>query len=114
MTRRDHNKLHWTGEKSPHYGKKASPELLKKLSESHMGIPQSMESKLKNSLSKNSTGIFRVGKHKRPKVKQGFTWSYSYYKDGVQKQIERVNLNDLEKEVKSRGLEWIYLEEVNV
>ena len=109
MTRAEHNTLHNSGENHPNYGKKADEKLLKKLSESHKGIRQSLDTKLKNSKSKNTTGIFRVGKHKRKSVDQGFTWSYKYYENGVQCEIERVNLEDLEKEVKSRGLEWIYL-----
>ena len=114
MTRAEHNTLHNKGENHPNYGKKADKSLLKKLSDSHKGLEQKLSSKVKNSKSKNRTGWFRVGKHKRDSVSQGFTWSYKYCEDGVQKEIERVNFNDLEKEVKSRGLEWFKLEEFDV
>ena len=114
MTRADHNKHHNSGENHPNFGKKASPELLKKLSDSHKGIVQKLESKVRNSKSKNTTGLFRVGKHKRPKLKQGFTWEYRYYENGKQLKIERVDLCDLKKEVESRGLEWFKLEDIDV
>ena len=113
MTRAEHNTLHNKGENHPNYGKKADKALLKKLSDSHKGLEQKLSSRVKNSKSKNRTGWFRVGKHKRDSVSQGFTWSYKYYENGVQKEIERVNFNDLEKEAKSRGLEWFKLEDYN-
>lgn len=63
--------------------------------------------KKKISKGNNTTGITHVTKHKDKECKQGFTWRYDYYDDnGRQKAIERVNLDDLEKEVKKRGLEW--------
>ena len=56
---------------------------------------------------KNTSGYLRVYKQKNPKTSQGFTYKYQYYDDeGNRKAIERVNLEDLEKEVKARGLPW--------
>ena len=56
---------------------------------------------------KNTSGYLRVYKQKNPKTSQGFTYKYQYYDDdGNRKAIERVNLEDLKKEVKARGLPW--------
>lgn len=55
-----------------------------------------------------TTGLFRVTKQKNNKLKQGFTWRYQYYDENhKRKTISRVNLEELKKEVLSKGLEWI-------
>lgn len=63
---------------------------------------------------KNCSGYFRVQIVKNNKLKQGYEYRYRWYeggkKDGKRKTIGRVNLDDLEKEVKKRGLPWIKLD----
>ena len=82
------------GENNPLYGKSPSKETRKK-------------SSLSISNSTNSSGYYRVCKHKSPEHKQGFTWLYRYMDDsGVRRGISRVNLDDLKEEVIARGLEW--------
>ena len=59
----------------------------------------------------NITGYYRVQKWKNDNVKQGFVWVYQNRfknKEGkkVRKIISKVNLDDLEKEVKRQGLKW--------
>lgn len=99
MSASEHHKLH-------KFGKNRSEETKEKISKSLIGFEHSDESIFKMSKSKNTTGYFRVYKHKNPKLKQGFDWSYSWYENGKRKAITRVNLDELEKEVKNRGLEW--------
>lgn len=72
----------------------------------HTGRKNKEETLLKMSNCKNNTGYFRVSKHKNKQLNQGFNWRYAWYEDGKKKDICKVNLKDLEKEVKNRGLEW--------
>lgn len=82
-----------SGESNPMYGKKFSEEHRKKLSESQ-----------------NTSGYFRVVKHKTPQYKQGFEYRYRYYDDnGKRHAISSVDIKKLEKKVKAKGLEWFKL-----
>ena len=72
----------------------------------HLGRKNKEETLLKMSNAKNKTGYFRVSQHRNNQLKQGFNWRYSWYENGKKKDICKVNLKDLEKEVKNRGLEW--------
>ena len=113
-----------------HIGKTHSEETKQKIRELNIGKTHSEESKMKMSLHqqkqmlfmenrinvgkpRNSSGIFRVSKHKDKKCKQGFTWRYQYMENGEEKSITRVSLDKLEKEIKSRGLPWIKIEDDN-
>lgn len=78
----------------------------KHLKNHRVGSKHSSDSKLKISKFNNTTGYFRVFKLKDESCKQGFLWAYQYYEDGKRKIISRVNLEDLEKEVVKRKLEW--------
>ena len=89
----DHHKLHNCGENNPNYGKSLSDEHKRKISDSV-------------SNSKNTSGYFRVSKHKNKNYKQGFRWEYSYIEDGKKKQIVSVSLDELKKKVKYKGLIW--------
>ena len=88
MSKSEHHKLHNSDGKCSNIGKKLSNE-----------------TKMKMSKSKNKTGYYRVDKQKS-NSKQGFLWRYQYYEDGKNKTIARVNIQDLEEEVKNRGLDW--------
>ena len=68
--------------------------------------PEKEKIKISNAMS--NSGFFRVIKIKDKKCKQGFMWRYTYYdeEEGKPKSISRVNIEELEKEVKSRGLKW--------
>ena len=52
----------------------------------------------------------KFGTAKDESCNQGFLWAYQYYEDGKRKIISRVNLEDLEKEVVKRKLEWYKFE----
>lgn len=77
------------------------------------GKQLSNETKINMSKSKNTTGFFRVYKRNNHSVKQGFVWVYRCYENGKRLQIVRVNIDDLEREVKNRGLEWEMLSDGN-
>lgn len=88
-------------------GKTLSEETRKKLSESRKGKLHSDESKLKMSSSRNSTGFFRVIKHKNKECKQGFIYQYQYFdENNKRKSLCSVDIKKLEEKVKSKNLEW--------
>ena len=93
-------------------GYKHSLEARKKISETHKGTTHSDETLKKINEARNTSGYFRVSKHKSKTYKQGLQWKYRYYEDGIQKSISGVNLDRLEEKVKAKGLEWYKLEEV--
>ena len=71
------------------------------------GVKHSLGKKLEMSKDRNSSGYFRVNKHKSSEVKQGFLWRYQYYDDnGKRKSIESVDIKKLEEKVKAKGLIW--------
>lgn len=57
-------------------------------------------------LSKNTSNYYRVSKTKTKKVKQGFTWVYTYSENNKIKKISSVSLETLKKKVQSKGLPW--------
>ena len=78
------------GENNPMYGKK-----------------HSLSKRMMMSQGRNSSGYFRVNKHKSKKVKQGFMWRYQYYdENGKRVSIESINLKELQKKVEAKGLLW--------
>lgn len=79
-----------------------------------LGKEHSDETKIRISNSQSTTGYFRVHKHKDETCKQGFIWRYSWYENGKSHMITRVNIDDLEMEVKNRGLQWLRLDQENV
>lgn len=52
---------------------------------------------------------YRVIKQKDESCKQGFIWRYRYVEEGVRKNILSVDVGELEKKVKSKGLDWFVL-----
>ena len=76
------------------------------MSNSSKGTPHSEEHKENLSKARNTTGYLNVSKRHDSKYKQGFCWRYLYSEKGKRKEISRVNLNELEKEVLNRGLKW--------
>lgn len=93
-----------------HKGKKLSEETRKKMSEAHKGKKFSEEHRKKMSAARNTTGYFRVSKYKNP-CKQGVRYCYNYHDDGKHRAIYSVSLENLEKKVKAKGLEWFKLDE---
>lgn len=101
--------------------KNFSEEHKQKLSDSHKGIitwnkgikqwpdGRPEEDCLKQSKTKNTSGYYRVSKEKDNTCKQGFIWQYRYYEDGKPRKIRRVNIKDLENEVRKRGLKWMVI-----
>ena len=123
-----------SGENNPMYGKKHSEETIKKMSKAKSGENNPMknpeiaakisgknnpnygglsdEHREKISRAQNTTGFFRVYKHKSPTYKQGFIYAYQYYGDDKKHHaISSVSLEKLEKKVKAKGLEWFKLED---
>lgn len=98
ITARDHQHLH-------HVGAKRSEETCRKIRSS---LPQhSDRTKIVISKSRNTSGYFRVTKHKNKIIKQGYDWCYQYCEDGTRKRITSVDINKLKEKVLAKGLEWI-------
>ena len=67
---------------------------------------------MKLSAIKNNTNYFRVSVRRDSRFKNGFTYCYQYYDEtGKRRQINSVDIKKLEEKVKSKGLEWIVLDE---
>ena len=96
------------GENNARYwqGKTRSEEARKKMSESQKGKTLSAETRKKLSEARNTTGFYRVHKHKNSNYKQGFTWRYKYQYKSTRKVISSVDLKKLEEKVRKEGLEW--------
>ena len=61
---------------------------------------------MKISKSKNTSGYFRVSKHKDKKTKQGFLWCYSWYEKGKRRNLTSLHLYKLKLKVLKKGLPW--------
>ena len=72
----------------------------------HIDKNVSDNTKMKISESKNTSGYYRVDKHKDKRLKQGFRWRYQYTDNGKWKSIVSVDINKLEAKVKAKGLKW--------
>lgn len=99
MRDESHKRFHTTGkdnsnEKNPMYGKTHKDE-----------------SKLKMSLKKSSTGIFRVHKRNEPQVSKGYAWFYEFRNGECRKTFSSVSLKKLKDKIIGKGLEWIVLDE---
>ena len=99
------------GKDNPNYGRKHSEETRKRMSEARTGMKLSEEAKIINSKSKNTTGYYRVYKHTRKDMKQGFTYVYSYYDENKKRTITNKDIHKLEENVRDKGLPWIKFEE---
>lgn len=78
-----------------------------KISKTKTGIKMTDSACLSNSKSKNTSGFYRVCKHKDKTCKQGFIWSYQYYdENNKRKAIQSVDIKKLEQKVKNQGLRW--------
>ena len=72
----------------------------------HIDKNVSGNTKMKISESNNTSGYYRVDKHKDKRLKQGFRWRYQYNDNGKKKEIVSVSMDKLEKKVKAKGLKW--------
>lgn len=54
----------------------------------------------------NSTGYYGVSIKKKSNYEQGFTYKYRWTENGKRREISRINIKDLEYEVKKLGLRW--------
>ena len=106
------------GKKNSFYGKKHSNESRKLMSEKRQdmyGIKNPFFNKkhtllhnITESKRKNTSGYFRVTKHKDNTCNQGFIYVYRYYDENKKrKSLRSVDIKKLEKKVKEKGLEWI-------
>lgn len=92
-------------------GKPKSEKHKVKLSKAHKGKKISEKTKIKMSKSHNTTGYFRVNKHKCKSYNQGFYWEYLYYDEkGKRVSISSVDIKKLEKRIKDKGLRWERIE----
>ena len=92
-------------------GRTMSKEFCEAMSLRKKGMKFSDKWKQNLSKSTNSSGFYRVGKHKGKSFKQGFTWRYTYYEDGNYTDICSVNLLKLKKRVIEKGFDWVILDE---
>lgn len=92
LPKAEHYKLYYKGEDHHNFNKDVPLDVCKKISKST-----------------NTTGFFRVSKHKKSDVKQGFIYAYMYNENKKHKKISSVDLNKLEEKVKSQGLPWFKL-----
>ena len=97
--RMSENHADFSGENNPMYGK--SKELCPFYQKNHSEEVCTHLSNLNN-----TSGYFRVYKHKSKAVKQGFTWEYRYYVNGKRKSLSSVNLDKLREKVLDKGLIW--------
>ena len=111
LSKSEHTILH-------HTGSKRSIETKNKISNSRIGEKNHFygkkhtnDTKIKMSVSSNTSGYFRVSKNIKKECKQGFYWRYVYFEDGKQKAITSVDLDKLKEKVLAKGLEWFKLEE---
>lgn len=65
---------------------------------------------LSQSKSRNTSGFYRVRVQKSKTSTSGFNCKYSYHINGVRKSICAKTIDDLEIKVKSKGLDWIILD----
>lgn len=66
-----------------------------------------LKTKYKMSRANNTTGYFRVCKHRGDSFKQGFRYAYQYVdEDGKRKGITSTDINKLEQKVRDKGLPW--------
>lgn len=139
MTKNEHRRLHTKGEKHPWLGRKHSAESIEKMRQSKLGKKASEETrkklselrkgennpmygktfskesleKMSKEISKtnNSSGYYRVTKHKKQSYKQGFRWVYQYTDDNKKKkQITSKDIRKLKEKVLAKGLEWCLLD----
>lgn len=96
VSKEKHNKIH-------HKCKINSDETIDKMRKSKMG-------RNNPNFGNGKSGYYRVYKVNRSQCKQGFTWVYQYHDGDKRKSISRVDLKELETEVKNRGLEWFKIE----
>ncbi|MBP5422993.1 MAG: hypothetical protein J6Y78_11185 [Paludibacteraceae bacterium] len=88
--------------------KKVSDEL-KKLGWDKNNLKKAQENanvKPCSHLNRNTVGYLRVTKQKDNRIKQGFTYVYSYRKNGKEKRLYGKTIKGLEKKVRKEGLEW--------
>lgn len=112
MSRKYHNKLHFTGENNPNYGITLSEERKEQIRRYNLGRDIPEETRLKISKNKNSNGLYRVIKHKDKRYSQGFRWRYVYTLNGKTKTLSSVDLEKLKEKVLSKGLHWEKFTEV--
>ena len=93
MPKGEHSILHNNGENNPMFGVKHTFNKMEEMSRD-----------------RNTSGYFRVNKHKSKEVKQGFMWRYQWYDDvGKRHAIASVDMDKLEEKVKARNLPWMKL-----
>ena len=69
------------------------------------------EDKKKLASERNKSGIMNVMKVKTNN-KKGFSWRYAYMVKNKRKMIQLTDLTKLEEKVKSKGLDWIIIDEI--
>lgn len=63
------------------------------------------------SLSKTTSGYYRVIQCRNERYKQGYYWKYQYIVNGKQKAICGGTLEKLKEKVLAKGLEWVIIDE---
>jgi len=101
------------GKKNHNYGKPLTEETKRKLSESLKGRKVTDSHRKHLSETRNTTGFYRVIKMKDSRVKQGFSWLYSYRENNHQVRLQSTDFFKLRDKVKMSNLEWSVINEAN-
>ena len=111
LKRSAHQSYHNTKEKNSMYGKHHSDETKQKISNANggennpmYGFSRPLETSLRVSKERNTSGYFRVTKRILRNNKP--LWIYQYYKNGKNNQICSCDLNILKSKVLANNLEW--------
>ena len=96
-------------------GHECSDITRKKIGDKNRGKIFSDEHKSKLSLNqskaRNTSGFYRVRIQKSKTSTSGYNCKYSYHKNGIRKTLSSKTIDELEIKVKSKGLDWIILDE---
>lgn len=105
MTSAEHNSHHTKG-------RTLSEKCKQNLSKIRKGKLHTKSHKKNLSKSQNTTGFYRVSKHKGRIYSQGFRWEYLFYKKGETKQtsFSSVDLLKLKRKVLNNDLDWCILD----
>lgn len=107
MSKSKHDSIHMLHDNNPNYGKPLPKDTKEKIAKSQMGKKHSINSKIQNSKSRNTTGFFRVSKNKNLNYSQGFVYVYQYYDSNKKrKRISATTIDTLKRKVLDKGLEW--------
>ena len=106
------NHCNVSGKNNPMYNKHHTEEAKQKISAKNTGKRRTQDEKIKSSMQRTSTGFYRVYRHNKKTLKQGYACRYQYYDNNHQrKTIESTSLFQLRDKVLKNGLIWKIIDE---